>query len=293
MRKLAITGGNGFLGSHLLIALLEKTDFCVVVLKRSSSNLVRLKHLSKHPRVHFYDIDEKPLEVVLEEHSVDTFIHCATNYGRNNDDVLNIVQSNLILPLTALQACVKTGVKLFVNTDTIINKNVSHYSLSKSQFIDWLRVYSNDIKTINLTLEHFYGAFDNDTKFTTLVIRSLLKNVENLDLTEGNQRRYFIHIHDVISAFMTILAKHEMIEGNFRSFDISAETSATIKEFVLLVKKLTGNTLTKLNFGAVPYRVNEIMDFKTDISGLKNLGWRPSVTLEEGLSQTIIEESLR
>lgn len=290
MRKLAITGATGFLGSHLLAAILAETDYTVLVLKRSASNTSRIRNFLHDSRVEFYNIDTEPLEAVFREHSVDVFLHCATNYGRGGDDVLDVVQTNLVLPLNALQASIKNGVRLFINTDTIINKNVSHYSLSKSHFLDWLRVYSTRVKAINLPIEHFYGAFDNETKFTTHIIRSLLNEVKTIDLTEGNQRRYFIHIRDVISAFMTILAKQETIDGGFHSFDISAETSVSVREFVLLVKKLTGNTATRLNFGALPYRANEIMELKTDISGLKLLGWAPTVSLEEGLKQTITAE---
>jgi nucleoside-diphosphate-sugar epimerase len=167
---------------------------------------------------------------------------------------------------------------------------VNHYALSKSQFLDWLKVHSGEIRAINLTLEHFYGAFDNETKFATFIIRSLVNNVEYIDLTRGDQRRYFVHISDVVKAFTAVLANHQALERNFHSFDVSSECSTSVKDFVLLAKDLTGNSITRLNFGALPYRQNEVMDLKTDLSGLNSLGWFPAVSLERGLIQTIGEE---
>jgi len=189
-----------------------------------------------------------------------------------------------------LQLGIEYGVKNFLNTDTVIDKNVNHYSLSKNQFLDWLKDCSSQINCLNVALEHFYGAFDNETKFTTLMIHQLINKVEKIDLTKGDQKRYFIHIDDVVSAFLVILDNINNFEPHFKSFEVSTENSISIKDFMLLAKELTKNTNTKLNFGAIPYRKNEQMNYKTNISGLKKWGWAPMVSLEEGLSKTINEE---
>lgn len=290
MSKILLTGATGFLGSHLLKGLLEKTNDEIIILKRSFSNTFRIEKIMQNPRIKAYDIDKMPLERIFQETQIETIIHCATNYGRNNEDILNIVQSNLILPLSLLQLAIKYEIKTFINTDTIIDKNVNHYSLSKNHFLDWLKVYSSKIKCINLNLEHFYGALDNNTKFTTHIIKSLLNNVDNIDLTKGEQKRYFIYIDDVVDAFLAILENIDKLEKSFISFEVSTENNISIKDFVLLVKKLTNNTKTNLNFGKIPYKENELMNCQTDISKLKKLGWSPKYRLENGLSITIKKE---
>ena len=60
----------------------------------------------------------------------------------------------------------------------------------------------------------------------------------------------------------------------------------TIRHFVESIHSLTGSG-TLLKFGAVPYRDNEIMESRSDISFLKKLGWEPRVTLEEGIRKMI------
>ena len=61
----------------------------------------------------------------------------------------------------------------------------------------------------------------------------------------------------------------------------------SIKDFVNLVKKLCNNTNTKLNFGALPYRDNEVMSTSVDTSFLKSLGWKTQYTLEERLTEAV------
>jgi len=288
--KILLTGATGFLGSHLLKGLLEKNDNKIIILKRSFSNLFRIESFLENPRVKFYDIDNVKLDQIFVENDIDTIVHCATNYGRNNENILNIVQSNLLLPLSLLQLAIANNVKNFINTDTVIDKNVNLYSLSKNQFLDWLKNCSPKINCVNVSLEHFYGSFDNNTKFTTCIIKSLLSNAENIDLTEGEQLRYFIYIDDVVDAFLKILENIDKFEESFTSFDVSTEDNISIKDFVLLVKKMTNNTKTILNFGKIPYRENVLMDCKIDIAKLKQLGWAPKWSLEEGLKITIRKE---
>lgn len=290
MTKILLTGATGFLGSHLLKELLEKTTYQIILLKRSFSNTFRIEECLKNTKIKYYNIDEIDLEQIFEENEVETIIHCATNYGRNDENILNIVQSNLMLPLTLLQLGIKNGVKNFINTDTVIDKNVNHYSLSKKQFLEWLEECSCKIKCVNIALEHFYGAFDNETKFTTFIIKQLTNDVEKIDLTLGEQKRYFIHIDDVISAFLIILNNIDLFNDSFTSFNLATENNIKIKDFVLLVKELTRNDKTVLNFGAIPYRRNELMECIIDISRLKKLGWEPKISLREGIERTIVEE---
>ena len=110
----------------------------------------------------------------------------------------------------------------------------------------------------------------------------------------GHSKRSFIYIEDVIDAFIVILNNINKLDNSFHNFEVGTEDSVTIKDFVGLVKKLCNNNTTDLNFGAINYRENEVMNTNTDTDKLKSLGWFPRFSLEDGLKNTIdLEKKLK
>ena len=288
MANILLTGSTGFLGSHLLKKL-AKNNHSITCLKRKSSNLWRVEDISL--QVTWVDIESTDMHQLLIEKNISYIIHCATDYGRKQINPIETIEANLMLPLRLLHASSGTKVSAFINTDTILDKRINHYSLSKSQFVEWLQSYSNDYVVINLAIEHFYGAKDDVSKFASFIISELINNEsKGIDLTEGLQKRDFIHINDVTDAFLTLIQNIKSLKKDFYHFEVGSNELISIKDFVNLVKKLCNNTNTKLNFGALPYRDNEVMSTNVDTSFLKSLGWKTQYTLEEGLINTINSE---
>ncbi|MFH1968375.1 MAG: NAD(P)-dependent oxidoreductase [bacterium] len=224
------------------------------------------------------------------ENQIDLILHCATDYGRKNVSPLQVIEANLILPIKLLELGKNYGVECFINTDTILDKRINYYSLSKKQFKDWLFVYKNDLTCINVALEHFYRPFDDKTKFVSYVTDSLINQVEKIDLTKGEQKRDFIFIDDVVSAFLKIIDYSNGLEKEFFEFEIGSDKMVAIKELVLTIKEIIGNTKTVLNFGALPYRENEVMEGLADVTEIKKLGWSARYSLYDGLKKMIDQE---
>ena len=286
--NLILTGSTGFLGSHLLRRLI-RLNHNVVCLKRKISNLWRVDSLLD--KADWLNLENIDLKEVLISKKIDCIIHCATNYGRKEIDPLQTIEANLLLPLKLLHASKNTKVFSFINTDTVLDKRISHYSLSKGQFVDWLKFYSEEYIIINLALEHFYGPGDDSTKFSSFIINELIDNKEkDIDLTKGQQKRDFIYIDDVISAFEVLLSKLKKMENSFHHFEVGTNELVSIKDFVLTVKKFCSNEKTKLKFGSLPYRKDETMETNVDTKALRSLGWTPKFTLKEGLRLTIEKE---
>ena len=292
-RNILLTGGTGFLGSALLRAFAADPSSQITVLKRSTSRTDRVSDLLQHDRIRWIDLDRTDLVELFRTSAFDIILHCATNYGRGKRSILDTASANLLLPLTLLQLGIEHGVKTFINTDTVIDKRVNEYSLSKKQFLEWLQNSAEKIQGVNVALEHFYGPFDDESKFTTMIFHKLMRGESQIDLTPGEQKRHFIFVDDVVRAFSCILEKLDTLLSGFSSFVVSTEQSVSIREFVQLSKSIIGNTSTHLNFGAIPYRVNELMDSRTDISSLKALGWEPKFSLEQGIQMTIEKERER
>lgn len=287
-----MTGATGFLGSHLLRALLEQ-KFQVVVLGRQVSRRERIAPLLS--RVVFYERERCDLNEVFEQHSFSMVVHCATHYGRRADLPTDIIEVNLALPLHLLQLCRSWGVRAFLNTDTVLDKRVSHYTLSKKQFVEWLRVFSDEMVGVNVALEHFYGPGDDESKFAMFIVRQLLAGVENLSLTPGEQKRDFVYVEDVVRALQLIIELCLRRDCGFHEFEVGSGHSASVREFVCLARRIAQGSVptTRLDFGALPYRAGEVMETHINTSQLEALGWHAQVSLEDGLTRTILAERKR
>jgi nucleoside-diphosphate-sugar epimerase len=291
MKKIFITGSTGFLGSSV-VKLLITTGYEIHCLTRKSSNLFRLNDVLN--KINLVELNDINFIDYFKDHQIDCVLHCATNYGRFEKNPINTIEANLLLPLKILYAASISNVKSFINTDTILDKRINHYSLSKKQFLSWLKTYSNNLICVNVALEHFYGPGDDPSKFVTMMLNEMLNNAEKIDLTAGEQKRDFIYIDDVVNAFILILKFISSQKNGFYEYEVGSGSSVKIKSLVKLIKELSKCKVTKLNFGAINYRGNEVMASAVNISNLLKLGWKPQDTLESGLLKTIeFEKYLR
>ena len=292
-QTILLTGATGFLGSHLLEALLKK-GHKVVILKRSTSNTRRIEHLMT--QVTSYDVDTQSLELAFEQQCIDVVVHTACHYGRNGAPIHQIVESNLMFGLRILDACLKYKTNTFINTDTFFNtdtllqKHLNVYTLSKKQFVEWLQQQSDRIQVVNLKLQHMFGPKDDATKFVPWVLSQLKAKVPEINLTRGVQERDFIYIDDVVSAYMTVLEKAPGLV-KFNEFDVGIGQLMTVKEFLGSLKKAYevsfGTSMTKFNFGAIPYHAGEIMTIEVNNQALLALGWKPMTSNETGLEKIL------
>lgn len=291
-KTVLITGATGFLGSSLSISLINQ-GYEVIALKRKSSSLIRLKSVLN--KIKLFDIEEINFPFFFKKNpNIDYIVHTATSYGRNNETPIEIFEANTSFPLRLLDAACIANVTKFVNTDTILDKYLNLYSLSKNHLLEWGKFYSmrNKIHFVNMKLEHFYGPGDDDSKFTTNVVKSCILNKPVLNLTKGEQKRDFIFIDDVVEAYLLVLnANIKNSKTFFVEYEVGSGNSISVRDFVNKVHMLT-NSKTQLNFGAIPYREGEIMNSNTNIFKLKKLGWNCRYNLDDGLNITINNEFL-
>jgi nucleoside-diphosphate-sugar epimerase len=95
---IVLTGATGFLGSALLEKLLARGDK-VIAIKRSTSNVDKIKVLLDHPNLRLLDIDIVDPACLFKSNKIDTIIHTATEYGRGTTPLFSILNANLLLPL--------------------------------------------------------------------------------------------------------------------------------------------------------------------------------------------------
>jgi nucleoside-diphosphate-sugar epimerase len=109
--------------------------------------------------------------------------------------------------------------------------------------------------------------------------------VLQIELTPGEQKRDFIYIDDVVSAYMLLLEKGQNT-FRFSEYDVGSGEAVSIRRFVETAKRLSEST-TDLLFGKKTYRDHEIMHSQADVGPLKMLGWTPMTSLENGILKSL------
>lgn len=287
--KIAISGASGFLGSKLVQSF-HLAGFDVSILTRTKSDLVRLSEIL--PFLNRYNVDEYSLHELFSDQQFDIVVHTACTYGRKGESNTDILMSNLIYGVDLLHESKASGVGLFINTDSILPKELNSYSLSKSQFTDWMKKYREGMSIVNLRIDHMYGPGDDEAKFIYWLLDQFKENVGSIPLTEGDQLRDFIYIDDIVEAYKVIVNR-TLLGGGYVSYDLVSGTKVTIKNFVKCLfatyQSKFGSSEIKLDFGALPYRRGESMVLGGDPARLCSLGWRPKVDMKLGIKK-IIEE---
>lgn len=293
--NILLSGVTGFLGSHLARALL-KANYTVIALKRSYSDKNNIEDIVH--KLRFYDIDRSGIQLSFDEHPIDVVIHAATLYGRENNKRSDIENANVLFPLQLMDLAVEKGCQAFINTDTFFNTEenaygyLNSYILSKKHFKEWLQTVDPEqkMKRINLRLQHVFGPADRPNKFVPWLMKQLLDNVETVLLTPGEQKRDFIYIQDAVTAYLAVLNNLSQINGYWQS-DVGSGSPLMLKQFIEMCwtsckKNYKPQLLTKLNFGALPYRQNEFFNVDENIQPLTSLGWIPEMDIETGIKYT-------
>ena len=212
-----------------------------------------------------------------------------------------MAQTNIIGTLNLLSSVHKNGIKLdtFINLGTCEEYGSSSQPFNEQQVPDPVSVYSGtkaatsqlcrmffnlyNIPVVTARPTLVYGPGQSDRFFITQAINKLMRN-EDFDMTEGEQTRDFIFVADIVSALVE-LSKTPSLAGDV--VNISSGVEYKLKEIVQKISLLT-QSKSKINFGVIPYRQNEIMRYSADNSKLlSHTNWRPSVDLDEGLRRII------
>lgn len=293
LKNILITGANGFLGSHILKKLLLD-EYCPILVLRETSNTWRISDLL--PRCKIYFSGSEGLTRIFDENEIHGIIHTATDYGRGTS-LASLLRTNVVFPTELVELGIKSGIRLFVNTDSFFAKPhydqsyLNRYTESKRILEKLLVELAKEARIINFRIEHVFGAKDSEHKFVTSIIKSLLMNESEIQLTSGVQKRDFIYVEDVASAYIQILNSKQESTG-YAEMGVGYGNSIAVREFVEKIRAIT-NSGSALKFGALPDRPGEIPDSYANIHYLEELGWEPKYSLDEAIEEAVTIEKER
>lgn len=246
------------------------------------------------PGVSWIDVDSPGWELRLTAGRPHLVIHAATSYGRRGEGLREIRRSNVDFPLGLLALTANAWGAAFINIDTVLPPNLNDYALTKAEFRGLGKAAAQiaGIPYLDVRLEQMYGPWDDDTKFPIYALRACARNMPILEVTFGEQKRDFIYIDDVLAAIRLIAQEITSPRLLPEKLDVGTGKPVTIRAYIETVHSITGSS-TQLNFGAVPYRSGEPMSSVLDVSPLFSLGWRPAMTLEEGIRTILETEGLK
>ena len=287
--NILITGGSGFLGSALAHHF-QRLGHKVALLLRPGSRLNRFKDCD----IRTFNIcrcgTDEEIDYFVGNIAPHIIMHTACSYGLSDENLISLVDTNLRFGLLLLEATrsFKHPVT-FMNAGTALEPTVSDYSLSKKQFDIWAKRFAAEsggkFQFINVLLQHMYGPGDDPSRFIAHVLKACSENQPTLDLTLGEQSRDFVYIADVISAYATLVKQRHTLR-QIEDIELGSGDALSVRELVETIHKIT-NSKTLLKFGSIPYRPNEAMFCKANITKLNQMGWTPIYNFVSGIKEII------
>ena len=270
--KILLVGASGFLGQNVYQQLNQKYEFRILV--RSKKNI-----FGTNPQYIYDNLNE------LKNEKIEIIVNCAVNYGR--EKISDLIESNILLPTKLLDMFEKT-IKLYISFDSFYTKfeknPLIRYSKSKNQIRNWYMHYEN-IKILNLKLEHVYGKYDSKKKFIPWLIDGVLKN-KTIKLSECTQKRDFIHVDEIIKLLIEVIEKADEFSNGITNIEVGTGKSIEIKSFVLTLLRVTKSN-SKIIFGSKKFK-DEIEDSFSDCNTIpKFINWIPETNIKIGLKKTL------
>ena len=288
--KVLLTGSSGFLGRNVLQYLLEKKNIVGVLLRKDFSEIQQFRKDKKV--IQLSSKNKEDIYSSINKFQPEIIIHSACCYGRNGESKTEMKKANFFYGKDIVEASIKSKLNLiFLNITTPLPQELNEYSKTKYLFKKFISDVSlkntNNIKHVEICPQHLLGQDKDETKFTSYVINSISRGDKEILLTKGTQKRDFIHVHDFLSAVDVILEYLNVIPNN-EKFEVGLGTAVSIRNFVELTRRLIGSP-TKLDFGAIKTRANEVEFLEADTKKLKALGWNADLNLESSIIKSILE----
>ena len=321
MKNILITGGAGFIGSHLVKFFVKnypKYNIFNLDKLTYAGNLNNLRDINNKPNYKFIkqDIsDYKKIEEIIKMHQIDSIINLAaeSHVDKSIKDPFSFANTNVMGTLSLLQACKncwgsKLDNKLFyhISTDEVygslggkglFTENSpydphSPYSASKASSDHFVRAFYDTygLPIVISNCSNNYGPSQYPEKLIPLFINNIINNKSVPIYGDGKNIRDWLYVEDHVIAIDLIFHKSKV----GKTYNIGGNNEITNNEIAnILISKLdkklkraTGKSLNLIKY--VDDRLGHDVRYAVDCSKIKNeLNWTPNYTFEIGIDKTI------
>lgn len=296
--KVLVTGGAGFIGSHLVDALIERGDRVLVIDDLSTG---AREYVNPASELHQLDIRTPEAAATVRQWRPDVVCHHAAqmSVSRSVREPVFDAEVNLMGSLNLLEAAAEvrarfqfasTGGALYGDADVLPTPEsypawpVSPYGVSKLSFEHYLYCYGREhgLSYAALRYANVYGPRQNphgEAGVVAIFCLRLLNGEQPVINGDGLQTRDYIHVDDVVAAALAAIDSNE--SGHF---NVGTGRQATVNEIFSLVVSGLGVRASERHG---PPRPGEQRTSALDSTLLRQkLSWRPTIALEDGLRST-------
>lgn len=301
-KKVAITGGAGFIGSNLAHEL-ARDNTVVIVDNLSTGRIENIRGLIAGEKVTFVQGSISDLQLLKQVfNDVDFVFHQAAipSVPRSIENPLSTNEANITGTLNVLLAARDNNVKKVVfassssvygdtpvlpKVETMTPNPRSPYALTKLAGEHYCQIFYQvyGLSTICLRYFNIYGPRQNpDSEYAAVVpkfISRILQNEPPVIYGDGNQTRDLTFVEDCIQANIT--AAESSATG---VFNVGTGGNTTINGLAEAIMKIIGKELSPLHQES---RAGDVRDSLADIAKARDIGYEPRYSLEEGLRETI------
>lgn len=305
--KALVTGGAGFVGSHIVEELLAREIETYVIDDLSTGSLDNLAKHRNNKLLHVRISSIKDVTKLLEDigSNIDVVFHNAAiasvAKSVQNPTIVNDV--NVTMTLELMNFCVNKGIKRFIFASSAavyglmgkfpaseeqLCKPLSPYGASKLAIENYIHAYGKTYGLGTVVLRYFniYGPRQKNNDYSgviTIFINKMLRSEKPIIYGDGLQVRDFINVRDIARANMLSM-ESKNAEG--RIFNVASGIPLTILQILETIKVLSGQQKVKHSYA--PPREGDMGFALASIKKIQDsLGFVPKVSLQDGLKEVI------
>ncbi|MCS7230345.1 MAG: SDR family oxidoreductase [Candidatus Kryptonium sp.] len=298
--NILVTGGAGFIGSHVVDAYIQLGHNVIVVDNLSTGSIENL-----NPKAKFYQIDirDDKVEEVFKDEKIDIVNHHAAQMDvrKSVEDPIYDADVNIIGSLKLLQFSIKYGVQKFIFASTggavygeqdyfpadedHPTRPLSPYGVAKLTVEKYLYFYKevHGLNYVILRYANIYGPRQNphgEAGVVAIFTSKMLKGEQPIINGDGLQTRDYTYVGDVVRANVLAL-DYEKSDV----FNIGTGLETDVNTLFYKLKSLTGATCDEIHGPAKPGEQRRSVISYQKI--YKAMGWKPEISLDEGLKLTV------